>query len=160
MALTSSPALAFMSFSVAGMDLSRPLPTPGMIQRPTLSANSLDGELMPRASFAASSRLLARLLTLFVSQFQPELMPFQSPLTMLLPTSLILSGRDFSPLTTESKSCFAAAAPLLASSVPQLMTLFTVLTRCVQTFPGSSCTMLLILLSMLLMADEALLSIC
>ena len=43
---------------------------------------------------------------------------------------------------------------------PQLMTLFTVLTRCVQTFPGSSCTMLLILLSMLLMAVEALLSIC
>ena len=108
-----------MSFSVAGMDLSRPLPTPGMIQRPTSSANSLDGELMPRASFAASSRLVARLLTLFFSQSQPELMPFQRPLTMSLPMLLILSGSDFRPSTTESKRLFAADAPLLASSVPQ-----------------------------------------
>ena len=111
-----------MSFSVAGMDLSRPLPTPGMIQRPTSSANSLDGELMPSASFAASSRLLARLLTLFVSQFQPELMPFQMPLTMLLPISAILLGRLLSPLTMELNSWVAAAAPFWASCVPQVTT--------------------------------------
>ena len=49
-------------------------------------------------------------------------MPFQMPLTMLLPISAILLGRLLSPLTMELNSWVAAAAPFWASCVPQVTT--------------------------------------
>ena len=63
------------------------------------------------------------------------------------------------PLTLLSILLMAMEA-LLSICWPQATTLLTVLTRCVQIFPGSSWMMPLTLLSILLMAMEALLSIC
>ena len=90
---------------------------------PTSSLNFLDGLAIPKALFAASSRLLARLETLSFSQFQPLLMPFQIPCTMLLPMSAkelpILEKAFTIPLT----QFFIPSTALFFTSVPHWATL-------------------------------------
>ena len=75
-------SIFLLTFSISSEN---PTPIPCAMNTPTSSRNLLDGLSIPKALFAASNRLFARLETLFFNQFQPLLMPFQIPCTMLLP---------------------------------------------------------------------------
>ena len=135
--LVSPLSSPFTCFSRPGYDSSKPSPIPGGIQRPTSSANTLDGELISKASLAASNKLFAKFLTLSVNQLQPEEIPFQIPVTMLLPIVAIWLGKPLKPFTILLTNPCAAEDAFDAKSAANCVTLVMVLTRCVHTLPGS-----------------------